>query len=458
VSDLRVRAVDLLDGSGPLDVRVHGGSVVEVGPDLPARPGEDVVDGGGTLLPGLHDHHVHLFASAARAGSVDLSAARSADEAIALLRAAPVVDGWVRAIGYRADDLDGAVLDAVDAAVRVQHRSGAQWVLNPRALGLVGAAGASEAGIERSPDGSPTGRLHRLDDWLRTRLPTTGPPELAPLLADLVRRGVTGVTDTTAYASDDELDGLARAVAAAPVRPTVVATGGPALAGRPVPSPLVAGPVKVIVDDGDYPSLDVLVEQVRSAHRADRPVAIHCVTRTALALCLAAWGEVGARSGDRLEHGAVLPPDAVEELARLGITVVTQPSFVTERGDDYLVEVDADDLPWLYRCRGLLEAGVPVAAGSDGPYASTDPWRSMAAAVTRTTRAGAVLGAEERIDPKRAIELHLGPLHDPGGEPRRVSVGADADLVLVAQPLRELLADPGSAEVHATWRAGHRLH
>lgn len=458
MTNLRIRSVDLLHGEGPVDVRVRGGSVVDVGADLPSHTDEEVIDGGGTLLPGLHDHHIHLFATGARAGSVDLRAARSAAEAVALLRDAPTVEGWVRAIGYRGDDLDRGVLDAGgDHPVRVQHRSGAQWVLNSRALEVVGAATAAEAGIERDAAGAPTGRLHRLDAWLRARLPDPGLPDLAPLLAELVRTGVTGLTDTTAYATGAELDSLAAAVGASAVRPAVVATGGTLVADRPMPAPLIAGPVKVVVDDDTYPSLDELVDQVRTAHRADRSVAIHCVTRTALALCLAAWAEAGTRSGDRLEHGAVLPPDEVAELCRLGITVITQPSFVAERGDDYRAEVDADDLPWLYRCRGLLDAGVSVAAGSDGPYGSVDPWQSIAAAVTRTTHSGVVLGPDERLDARRAIELHLGPLNDPGGPPRTVTPGAPADLVLVAQPVAELLHDPGAAEVHAVWRSGRRL-
>ena len=51
-----------------------------------------------------------------------------------------------------------------------------------------------------------------------------------------------------------------------------------------------------------------------------------------------------------------MPPELAEWIARLGLTVVTQPSFVRERGDSYLRDVDAADRAWLYRCRGALDA------------------------------------------------------------------------------------------------------
>src|SRR4051812_49503074 len=36
----------------------------------------------------------------------------------------------------------------------------------------------------------------------------------------------------------------------------------------------------------------------------------HCVSRAALALALAAWDVVPSRRGDRVEHGAVIPPES----------------------------------------------------------------------------------------------------------------------------------------------------
>src|SRR5437899_211600 len=51
-------------GTAAVDVRISNGRVTEIGRGL--QPDELVIAGrGGTLLPGLHDHHCHLLATAA---------------------------------------------------------------------------------------------------------------------------------------------------------------------------------------------------------------------------------------------------------------------------------------------------------------------------------------------------------------------------------------------------------
>jgi hypothetical protein len=48
---------------------------------------------------------------------------------------------------------------------------------------------------------------------------------------------------------------------------------------------------------------------------------------------------------DRIEHGAVIPAEMVADLR--GLTVVSQPHFVAERGEQYLRDVAPEDLPDL---------------------------------------------------------------------------------------------------------------
>src|SRR5881628_2579258 len=81
-----------------------------------------------------------------------------------------------------------------------------------------------------------------------------------------------------------------------------------------------------------------LIHAINAARRIRGTIAIHCVTRVALALAIAALDTAGSRPGDRIEHGAVVPPDMAARLADLGLTVVTQPNFIRERGDDYLAD------------------------------------------------------------------------------------------------------------------------
>jgi predicted amidohydrolase YtcJ len=383
-------------------------------------------------------------------------AVRRVDELRRVLRTAPG-SGWIRAVGYHervAGELDREVLDVLEDVrpVRVQHRSGAMWVLNSAACRAIGLSddGAHPPGVELDELGRPNGRLHRLDDWLRARLPADAPPDVAGFGLQLARWGVTGVTDATPYRSIAELITLAHTG----IVQRLHAMGGLELADSPRPPELGPAPVKVIVTDHELPALDVLVAGFRKAHEAGRPVAVHCVTRVGLVLALAAWDDAGSFEGDRIEHGSVVPVELMPAIAGHGLTVVTQPSFVAERGDDYLVDVDAEDKGDLYRCKSLQDATIAVAGSTDAPFGHPDPWRAITAAIERRTPAGVVLGGSEAVTGQDALDLFLGAPDAPGGPIRRVAVGRPADLVLLDRPLSAALAEPRSDHVIATFVGG----
>ena len=442
-----------VDGEGA-DVLVDGGAVVAVGAGLRPELSHEVLDvDGGAVLPGLHDHHLHLLAMAAATGSLDLSpssgGAAGAEAAVRRAAAGTAPGGWVRATGWVASvvDLDRRRLDdwAGGVPVRVQDASGALWVLNGAALAVV-----ASAGVELSEDERERGWVFRGDQRLAGAWPAPD-LDLATVGATLAARGVTGVTDATPFTDPGGPARLAAAVADGSLPQRVVVTGAP---GLRVEDGLPRGPAKVVIGDHELPTLAELTSAIDAARVSDRSVAVHCVTAEALALLLAAWAEVGARPGDRIEHGAQVPAGALPVLADLGVTVVTQPGFVADRGDRYLAEVDPPDRADLWRCATLMEAGVPVAAGSDAPFGPADPWAAMAAAVDRRTTAGAVLGPEERVAADRALRLFLGSPEDPGGPPRRVEPGAPADLCVLDRCLSAALGDLAAVGVVATVVAG----
>ena len=477
---LLLRAVEVRPGV-PGDVRVAGPVIAEIGPALAGRGEREVRGAGGALLPGLHDHHCHLLATAAAAGSVPCGppgVTTAAGLAAALRAAVPDSGGWVRGVGYDeavAGPLDRSALDRLvpDAPARIQHRSGALWMLNSRALGALGLEGADDPrpggaddprldGIDRPrPDGAErdvfgrlTGRLWRLDGWLQRRLAARAParaaPDLAPvgrLLARYGVTGVTGVTDATPDLPARSLDALAAARRSGALPQRILLLGAD-------PGFFPAGPRKIVLADHDLPAFDRLRAAVAAARRAGRPVALHCVTREALLLALAVLDEAGPRPGDRIEHAAVAPPEAVQAMARAGLAVVTQPSLLARRGDDYLDRAEADDVPFLWRYRSFLDAGVPVGGSSDAPYGDLDPWASIAAATSRTTPSGRVAGPAERVSAGQALAGYLSDPWSPGGPPRELAVGRPADLVLLRDPLAQALAEPGHHRVRLTLIGG----
>jgi predicted amidohydrolase YtcJ len=451
-----------IDGIAPLDVRIADGRIAEIGRGLAHRAGETRIDaGGGALLPGLHDHHLHLFALAAAEASLRCGppAVRDADAFAKALANAGGREGWIRGIGYHesvAGELDRTRLDALvpDRPARIQHRSGALWIVNSAGVESLGLdRGADARGVERAPDGRATGRLYRLDAWLRERIESGGPPPLDGVSRRLAAFGVTGVTDATATNGSGELEALVAAAQRGELCQRVVVMGSAQLPEATHPY-VVRGAVKVLLDERDLPGFEELQETIADAHRRERPAAIHCVTRAELVLATAAFAAAGSRAGDRIEHAAVAPPEALPPLCELSLTVVTQPNFVRERGDAYLVDVEARDRPWLYRGRGLLEASVSLGGGTDAPFGDPDPWAAMRAAVDRNTEAGFALGPDEGLSPERALALFTSPASAPGDPPRPIAVRAPADLCLLDRPWSAARSELSSTLVTAAIRDG----
>ena len=193
------------------------------------------------------------------------------------------------------------------------------------------------------------------------------------------------------------------------------------------------GAWKILLDENQLPDHATLIDEIRSTHAQGRGLAFHCVTRAELVFAASVLEAAGCTPLDRIEHASIAPPDCVEWLARLPLTVVTQPNFIQERGDAYLESVEDRDQPWLYRCRGFLKAGVRLAGSTDAPFGDPNPWLAMQSAIDRRTRRGDQLGPEEAISPEEALALFSSPLDAPGQHPGPFRSGEPANLCLLKQ-------------------------
>lgn len=449
------------------DVRLRGGRIHAIGAGLEHAPDERVLDaGGGALLPGLHDHHVHLMALAAaldsvRCGPPEVGDARALAETLARAARRADPDRGLRGVGYHesvAGDLDRHGLDRLGPAVpvRIQHRSGVRWILNSLALARLGPIDPADRppGLELDAAGEPTGRIDRADAWLRGRLGEAPLPDLAPVGLRLTRHGVTGVCDATPGNDPAVLHIFREAGARGALPQRLLVMGRPGLPSTAPDDRVQRGAVKVMLDENDLPEHAALVERIAASHRDGRGVAFHCVTRAELVFAASALEEAGCTPWDRIEHASVAPPDCVAWLARMPLAVVTQPNFLRERGDAYLASVPPRDRPWLYRGRGFREAGIALAAGTDAPFGHDDPWRAMRAAVDRRAASGAVLEATESLTPEEALALFTSPLESPGRPARRLAVGAVADLCLLDRPWAAARERLCADDVAATFIAG----
>ena len=192
----------------------------EVDPAAFDRGRARVVDcGGGTLIPGFHDAHMHLLAYASTFGEVDcrpgqVSSVEDICRQIAHRAARTPQGEWVSAWGYDPFhlvenrhptrwDLDRV---APDHPVRLNHRSGHACVLNSVAMDRAGISEDTDeppgATIARDlATGSPNGLLLEMQDYLDKRISRPSVDDLFELVdraaSRLLSYGVTSIQDAT---------------------------------------------------------------------------------------------------------------------------------------------------------------------------------------------------------------------------------------------------------------------
>lgn len=466
-------------------VAVRDGAIAWIGREddlagLGWRPKRVLDCEGRTLVPGFVDAHIHLLAYAASLRDVDCGpdAVRSiADIRRAISdRARATPDGsWIVGRGYD----DSALLERrhptrndLDAAtshpVRLVHRTGHACVLNSAALALVGIGAHTpdpvEGVIVRDDSGEPTGLLLEMDAYLDGRMPRRPRGEFEAGVRHASERlaamGVTSVVDATPTNSVERWETFRTLRAGGVPLPRITMMAGydhldgfvaEGMVYRHGDDTLRLGHVKIMLTATTgalHPQPEELASMVARAHAAGFPVAVHAVE--AVAVEAAAWAIAEARRerplpfADRIEHCSECPPDVLRQVRRAGVAVCTQPAFVHHRGDKYLAEVPEDTQPWLYAMRSLLDAGVPVSAGSDAPVVEPVPMVGVGSAVTRRTRGGRQVAPGQAVTPMealRAYTLAAARASGMGDMAGSIEVGKLADLALLDADPTAVAAD-----------------
>lgn len=441
-------------GFGLADVRIEGGRIVAMG-DLDPADEQVIKSDGALLLPGLHDHHIHLAALAAKGASVACGPPEvtNSDQLAAALSTPG--EGWLRGTGYHESVMGLPTSGELDRLVphrplRIQHRSGRLWLLNSLAVEELLARAPAPPGLNRT-----TGHLFDEDRWLRETLGSI-PPGLAEVGAGLAAWGITGVTDMSPANDAAMASHFAEEMDSGRLPQRMVLAGTLALGGG-APGPWQLGPAKLHLHEAALPDFDQVVGFIRDAHAQGRPIAVHCVSEVELVFALAAIEAAGSRPADRIEHASVASDELITRIAALGLSVCAQPHFVRERGDAYLRDVEPRHHAELYRLRAFLEAGVTLAGGSDSPFGWLDPWAAMAAGVERKTDDGVSLSPGEALTADEALALYLADPLDLARQ-RRVVPGAPADLCLIDRTWAQARQDLSSVQVRATWVSGRLVH
>lgn len=376
--------------------------------------------------PSYRDDHLHLLACAAARRSVDVSSATSVGELLAVVRRAAEAQGshqpsgdaskkWLRAWGYDdalVDERRHPTVAELDSATAgrpavLHHITGHVAVVNTVAGQALGLA-SGDILVERHD--------------VLGGVPQTGRAEtvagVAAVLDDLAAAGISECTDATHTNDLDVLELLAEAAGGVPSVDVTSMVGADRLDsladltyGMTVPGASSAagelgvriGHAKVMPTQTDDSAIAELVAAAR-AHRF--PVAIHAMDIDTLQAALDALeahppmadaSRVGAP--DRIEHCALALPEQLDRIARLGVAVVTQPSFVTRRAQKYRDQLSQTEQEWLWPLASLLRRGIRVTFSSDAPTVPPDPAEWMEAATGRE------LVPAERVDARTALRL-----------------------------------------------------
>lgn len=483
--------------------------------------------GGAVLTPGFGDAHNHMVWYGLSLAELDLSVCHSLDEvydAVAARAAGTPSDGWVIGSGY--DDFvlgghpDRAALDRAGGGrpVWLKHRSAhmctVSSVILEKAGLLDGSVTVPEGGVvERDATGAPTGLLAEQAQQLVDALIKPYPvEEMAEAIARAARvyvaEGLTHVTEAGVgggWVSHSPAEAAAYQVARQrgdlPLRvelmpatevlhPLVGDTVGLDLGLRSGFGDdfLRIGPMKIFTDGalssrtaavtepfcggggvgvlGD--DADVLRERMLAAHRSGWRIAAHAIGDRAIDLALDTFEEAqrllprpGVRH--RIEHAGMVRPDQLPRMVALDVVPVPQARFLYEIGDTMAASIGEHRIPWLYRHRSFLDAGLRVPGSSDRPCVGAGaPLLGMRSMVERTSRDGVMLRADESVDATealRAFTVHAAYASHQEDRRGRIAAGYLADFVLLDDdPTTVPSAKLGDIGVVATFVDGRAVH
>jgi hypothetical protein len=435
-------------------IAVAGERIVAVGSNAEIRrllqPETKLVDlQGRTVLPGLIDAHGHVAALGMFGlGRIDLSSAKSFDELVAVIaeRVKEAKPGeWI--VGGRWDHESWPdkklptheKLSAVSPEnpvwlTRVDGHAGLANAMAMRLAGIGRDSGAPSGGeILRGANHEPTGVFVDNAEALIGRH-VTGPaddPEAVILKAQemCVAAGLTGVHDAGISPRDVELyRGLAES-GRLKMRVYAMISADAAVdwfeKHEPIISPRLTVRSCKLYMDGAMGSRGAWLLEPYADRQTDekgqpymglavsqpefiRQIAEHAL-RHGYQVCTHAIGDHGNRAvldayalalsrkptenhRFRIEHAQLLHPDDIPRFARLGVIPSMQPTHCTSDMRWVVRRVGAQRARGAYAWASLLRTGARIAAGSDFPVESHNPFLGLYAAVTRQDAQGEPAG------------------------------------------------------------------
>ena len=473
-----IGSVRFIGSSQPVDIAVAQGRIAAV---LPARNTHD--DASATwVIPGLWDYHTHFTQWAYTLGRLDLIDARSADEALDMLRAhlaerhaAGTLDPDQYVVGMRfrhslwADDAQ-PTLAAIDAVTGDQPVALSSADMH---CGWVNSAAARKLGVHVGESGL-VGELEWFDAYCKLDKGPGAADELMRLLRnaelDAASKGVVGVRDYEMAENIDTwidrfsqgLDGLRVQAGVYPERLQQAIDDG-WHTGDELPGSHGLGHVGAMkmISDGSlntrsaycstpysgiapetFGTLSYTPEQIESymklATEHGFDIACHAIGDEANTIVLDCAERTGAHGS--IEHAQMLKERDIPRLARLGLAASIQPQHAMD-DRDVITRFWGNPAGIPYAFNALRKVGTKLLMGSDAPVAPLDPWMAISAAVFGTESSD-----REPFQPGQCLDFATALASSTAIGRTALKAGDVADLVL-------LDADPSTVRTPESMRS-----
>jgi predicted amidohydrolase YtcJ len=498
---------------------VRDGRVLWTGVRADAPAADQTIDlHGATVLPGLTDAHIHLFAIAHARLQVPVTPrdAATIDAVLQLLvaRAQQIPAGqWVYGAGLDENGLAEHRLPTraeIDAAipghpVMIRRFCGHVAVANSAALTFFDIddtiADPDGGSFGRTPDGRLDGSAEEsaAELFFRAAPPMDRAELIAALRAtidDSARLGLVAAVEaavgfTVSFDDEFAIWNELRQGGRLPMRLGFMNQLDPAEAVErglmPAEDPdwqsmtlkyfadgIVGARTAAVSEDyfdtssrGLFMRNDAELQRaIVEAHCAGWQVAVHCCGDRAINCVISAYeianvAQPRADARHRIEHYFVPPAGGLARMKALGALVVTQPSFLT-RMRRSIAGAFGPRGDACYPGRSVIDAGVAYVATSDAPTGAWSPWDGIADAVLRASDSGAPIGPNQAIGIREAIHSHtVGGAFAMKQESWRgtLELGMAADLIVIDRDIFAATMPPlREAKVLLTMVRGEVVH
>lgn len=144
----------------------------------------------------------------------------------------------------------------------------------------------------------------------------------------------------------------------------------------------------------------------------------------------------------RVEHAQVTTAEQIDRFAKLGVVASLQPNHLLTDMNWAMRRLGAERAAHSYAWRSFLDAGVPLAFGTDYPVEPIAPFRGLYAAVSRKNEAGAKeYFPEEKLTIDQAVSAYtVGAAYAEFSEKTKGELvpGKWADLVVLDRDITEV--------------------